>query len=143
VRKFFLDRVAIEIKMKNVRRSSWSYMSYGLLFLLCLSKLFLTQTSWTYYWIFVGLGSLVILGRLILKPYYFEIRGTRLIINRDFFYEDHVEIEDIDKIELEEGPFSKSHIKLKDYKMGLDFNYFIVNDKDFNRLKESLQLRVE
>ncbi len=129
--------------MKKVRRSLWSYMSYGLLLLLCLSKLFLTQTSWTYYWIFIGLGSLVILTRLILKPYYFETRGTRLIINRDFFYEDYVEIDDIDKIELEEGPFSKSHIRLKDHKMGLDFNYFIVNDKDFNRLKESLQLRVE
>ena len=129
--------------MKNVRRSLWSYMSYGLLFLLCLSKLFLTQTSWTYYWIFIGLGSLVILTRLILKPYYFEIKGTRLIINRDFFYKDYVEVNDIDKIELEEGPFSKSHIRLKDHKMGLDFNYFIVNDKDFNRLKESLQLRVE
>ncbi|GIL22558.1 MAG: hypothetical protein BroJett042_10710 [Bacteroidota bacterium] len=129
--------------MKKVRRSLWSYMSYGLLLLLCLSKLFLTQTSWTYYWIFIGLGSLVILTRLILKPYYFETRGTRLIINRDFFYEDYVEIDDIDKIESEEGPFSKSHIRLKDHKMGLDFNYFIVNDKDFNRLKESLQLRVE
>lgn len=118
-------------------------MSYGLLFLLCAGKLFTTQTSWTYYWTFIGLGSLVMLARLITKPYYFEIKGTRLIINRDFFYEDYVEIGDIDKIELEEGPFSKSHIRLKDYKMGLDFNYFIVNDKDFNRLKESLQLRVE
>ena len=118
-------------------------MSYGLLFLLCLGKLFLTQTSWTYYWIFIGLGSLAILTRLILKPYYFEIKGTRLIINRDFFYEDYVEVNDIDKIELGEGPFSKSHIRLKDHKMGLNFNYFIVNDKDFNRLKESLQLRVE
>ena len=86
---------------------------------------------------------MIILTRLILKPYYFEIKGTRLIINRDFFYEDYVEINDIDKIELEEGPFSKSHIRLKDHKMGLDFNYFIVNAKDFNRLRESLQLTVE
>lgn len=129
--------------MKNVRRSLWSYMNYGLLFLLCLSKLLLTQTSWTYYYVFIGLGSLVILTRLIMKPYYIEIKGTRLIINRDLFYEDYVEIDDIDKIELQEGPFSKSHIRLKDHKKGLDFNYFIVNDKDFNRLKKSLQLRVE
>lgn len=101
------------------------------------------QTSWTYYWFFIGIGSLTILVRLILKPYYFEIKGTRLIINRDFFYEDYVELGDIEKFELEEGPFSKSRIKLKDYKMGLDFNYFLVNDKDFNRLRDSLQVKAE
>jgi hypothetical protein len=54
-----------------------------------------------------------------------------------------VETEDIEKFELEEGPFSKSHIRLKDYKMGLDFNYLIINDKDFTRLNDSLQLKVE
>jgi hypothetical protein len=129
--------------MTNVRRSIWSYLSYGLIFLFCLTKVFLMQTSWTYYWIFLGLGSLIVLVRLILKPYYFEIQGTRLIINRDFFYEDFVELGDIAKFELEEGPFSKSHIKLKDYKMGLDFNYFIVNDKDFNRLRDELQVKTE
>jgi hypothetical protein len=78
-----------------------------------------------------------------MKPYYFEIKGSKLIINRDLFYEDYVEITDIEKIELEEGPFSKSHIRLKDYKKGLDFNYFIVNDHDFIKFKKSLQLRVE
>jgi hypothetical protein len=126
--------------MNNIRRSLWSYMSYGLLFL---RKLFLTQTSSTYYWLFIGLGSLTVLVRLILKSYYFEIKGTRLIINRNFFHEDYVETEDIEKFELEEGPFSKSHIRLKDYKMGLDFNYLIINDKDFTRLNDSLQLKVE
>ncbi len=129
--------------MNNVRRSLWSYLSYGLIFLFCLTKVFLMQTSWTYYWYFIGLGLLTIFLRLVLKPNYFEIRGTRLIIIRDFFYEDYVELGDIEKFELEEGPFSKSHIKLKDYKMGLDFNYFLVNDKDFNRLRDSLQVKAE
>jgi hypothetical protein len=84
-----------------------------------------------------------VLVRLIIKPFYFEINEARLIINRDLFYQDHVEIADIEKIELEEGPFSKSHIRLKGYKMGLDFNYFVVNVKDFNKMTESLKLRVE
>ncbi|TXH30012.1 MAG: hypothetical protein E6Q96_02485 [Cyclobacteriaceae bacterium] len=86
---------------------------------------------------------LIILIRLVFKPYYFEIRGSRLIINRDLFSEDYVEINDIEKIELEDGPFSKSYIKLKDYKIGLHFNYFIVNDKDFNRLKEEYNFQVD
>lgn len=127
--------------MNNVRRSLWSYMSYGLLFLLCLSKLLLTQTSWIYYWTFIMLGSMVILTRLFIKSYYFEIKGTRLIINRDLFYEDYVEIDDIENFEVVVGPFSKSYIRLKDNKIGLEFNYFIVNDKDFDRLKESLEVR--
>lgn len=110
---------------------------------ICLSRIFLTQTLWTYYWFFIGISSLTVLVRLILKPYYFEIKGTRLIINRDFFYEDYVELGDIEKFELEEGLFSKSHIKLKDYKMGLDFNYFAVNDKDFNQLRDLLQVKAE
>jgi hypothetical protein len=128
--------------MNNVRRTIWSYGNYGLL---CLLSAYNVQghSQWTYYWAVIGVGSLIILVRLIFRPYYFEIKGTRLTINRDLFYTDSIEIQDIDKIELEEGPFSTSHIRLKDYKLGLDFNYFIVNDKDFNRLRDSLNLKVE
>lgn len=126
-----------------MRRHWVSYTTYLGLFLLCFGKLSLTQTSSIYLWVFLGFLALAILTRLILKPNYFEVQGTRLTINRDLFYTDSVEIEFIEKIELEEGPFSKSHIRLKDYRMGLEFNYFIVNDKDFDELKKTLKLRVE
>jgi hypothetical protein len=88
-------------------------------------------------------GSALILARIVIKPYYFEVKGTQLIINRDLFRKDTVEISNIKKIVLEQGPFSKSLILLKDQKRALDFNYFIVNNKDLNRLKEKLQLNVE
>lgn len=108
----------------------------------CLIRLFLLNSGWTYYWVFAALCSLILLVRIILKPYYFEVHDSRLIINRDLFYQEYVEINDIEKIELEDGLFSKSYIKLKDHKMGLEFNYFIINDRDFNRLKEEYNLQV-
>ncbi|MBL7871556.1 MAG: hypothetical protein JNM78_08090 [Cyclobacteriaceae bacterium] len=78
-----------------------------------------------------------------MKPNYFEIRGTQLIVIRDFFYEDYVEINDIEKFELEEGLFSKSYIKRKEHKMAVEFNYFVINDKDFDKLKEALKVNAE
>jgi hypothetical protein len=126
-----------------VRRSAWSYLSYGSLFLLGAGRQFSSHTAWKYYWAFIALAALIILVRIILKPYYFEVRGSRLILIRDLFHEEYVEINDIEKFELQQSPFSKSHIRLKAYKMGLEFNYYIVNDKDFKRLTESLQLKVE
>jgi len=144
VSKLLFDRQVANNKVNRVRRTWMSYMTYLLLFLTCLGNLYLTQAlSKKYYWIFIGLAVLPVLIRLILKPNYFEIKGTRLIINRDLFYTDSIELEYIEKIELEEGPFSKSHIRLKDHRMGLEFNYFIVNDKDFNELKTALKLTVE
>jgi len=128
--------------IKGVRRTFASYLSYLVLLFICITKLSIFDAAGRFYWIFIGLCSLIILTRLVFKPYYFEIRGARLIINRDLFSEDYVEINDIEKIELEEGLFSNSYIKLKDYKMGLHFNYFIVNDKDFKRLKEEYNLQI-
>lgn len=111
-----------------------------LLILFCLTKIFIVGTSWNYLWIFLAISSTIILFRLISRPYYFEIKDTRILINRDFFYEDSIEIKDIEKFEVNPGPLSKSYIKLKDHKMGLEFNYYIVNDKDFNELQKTLGL---
>lgn len=129
--------------MNKVRRSWLAYLNYGLLVLLSLSQLFLTHTIWTYAWMLIGLCSAIILIRIVLKPYYFEVIGTHLLIHRDFFYKDLIAINDIDKIKLEESPFSKSYIRMKSPKMEVRFQYFIVNNTDFKRLQESLQLRVE
>ncbi|HWA32938.1 MAG TPA: hypothetical protein VG737_02355 [Cyclobacteriaceae bacterium] len=126
-----------------VRRSAWSYLSYGSLFLLSLGKQFSVYTSWKYYWAFIALAALIVLVRIIIKPHYFEVRGSRLIVNRDLFYEDYVEINHIEKFELQESPFSKSRIRLKEHRIGLEFNYYVVNDKDFKRLTQSLRLKVE
>ena len=127
----------------RVKRSWQSYGGYLIWLLLAFSNIFVIHTSWRTYWIFIGLLSIVILIRLIFKPYYFEIRGSRFVIIRDFFYEEYVELDSIEKIELSVGVFSRSHIKLKNGIVGLDFNYFIVNDRDFVRLKETLQLTIE
>lgn len=129
--------------INGVRRTFTSYLTYIVMLFSCIIKLSILDTAGRFYFIFIGLCALIILIRLVLKPYYFEIKGTRLIINRDLFTKDYIEINDIEKIQLEEGLFSNSYIKLKDYKMGLEFNYFIVNDKDFNRLKEEYNLQVE
>lgn len=132
-----------EKRMNKVRRSWLAYLNYGLLLLLSLCQLFLTHTIWTYGWMLIGFCSAIILVRIILKPYYFEVNGTHLLIHRDFFYKDLVLIDDIEKIELEESPFSKSYIRMKSPKIEVGFQYLIVNDTDFKRLQESLQLRVE
>jgi hypothetical protein len=124
--------------MNNVKRTFWSYATYGLLIIFCLIKIFTVGSSWNSLWIFIGISSTIILFRLFFKPYYFEIKGTRLIINRDLFYEDSMELNDIEKFEINPGPLSKSYIKLKDFKMGHEFNYYIVNDKDLNKLKQTL-----
>ena len=85
---------------------------------------------------------MVMMTKLILAPNYFEVKGTTLFINHDFFRSAHVEVADIEKIELADGPFSKSYIHLKE-KPGLEFNYYIINDEDFNAFKNFMQLKVE
>lgn len=124
--------------MRNVRRTFWSYLTYIVLLLLTLSKLLLSHTSMPLYWMVIGFGAIVILVRLIVKPYYFEIKGTKLIINRDLFYQYSIELDDIEKFEVNPGPFSKSYIKLKNFKLGYEFNYYVVNDNDFEELRKSL-----
>lgn len=118
-------------------------MTQGFWVLFCFSNYFFHHSQGSYLWAFAGLGWLAVLARVILAPNYFEVKGTRLIIHHDFFHSEHVEITDIEKIELADGPFSNSYIRLKDHKPGLKFNYYIVNDNDFNAFKNSLQIKVE
>ncbi|SHG41326.1 hypothetical protein SAMN04488109_0138 [Chryseolinea serpens] len=127
--------------MKTVRRSLWSYMTHVLWGLPCFGNLFVFHAPWSYFWALPCLCWLVVMRRL--TPNYFEVKGTTLFINYDFFNSEHVEIADIEKIELGDGPLSKSYFRLKDHKPGLGFYYYLVNDDDFNAFKDFFQLKAE
>ncbi len=121
----------------------WSYVNHVLWGLPCFSLLISFHAPWSYFWALPSVCWLVMMTKLILAPNYFEVKGTTLFINHDFFNSEHVEVADIEKIELGDGSLSKSYIYLKDQKPRLQFNYYTINDKDFKAFKDFMQLKVE
>lgn len=78
-----------------------------------------------------------------MKHSYLEKVGSTLTVNGDLFKTSTIDIADIEKIEVAAGPFSNSRIILKEKKGSVKFNYYNVNDGDFNELIKSLDVPVE
>ena len=51
---------------------------------------------------------------MIVKRNYFEIVDNKLVINKDYFRTTTIELDKIERIDIEPGPFSSSKIILKD-----------------------------
>lgn len=62
----------------------------------------------------IGTASFI---SILLKRNYFEVKDNKLIINRDFFRTQLIELDKIEKLDIEPGPFTSSKIVLKDKTM--------------------------
>jgi hypothetical protein len=128
--------------MPRVRRTFWSFTGYAAWIAFTLYKVFNPDTLYPYIWLFILSIKLAIVTRLLINRNYFEVIDSKLIIRRDFFYQDTIEINEIEKIELKSGLFSKSRIKLKNQKKELKFRYAFVHDDDFKEFIQSVNVNV-
>ncbi len=53
-----------------------------------------------------------------------------------------INLEDIDKIELQDGLFSTSYIRLKNNKPAIMFDYYLISDKDLRKMVDAHQLQM-
>jgi len=71
---------------------------------------------------------------ILVNKYYIEIVESSIIIHQDFFRSKSISASDIEKIEIEPGPFKLSSILLKDRtKIKFNDNYI-----DLKELKEAM-----
>ena len=110
--------------------------------MLALYKTLDSQSPGKYIWALLFLISIALIVRVTVKKSYLELVGSTLVINTDSFQTKSVEVADIERIEIKTGPFSDSNIILKDNKAPIKFNYFNVNDKDFNQLMKQLNVPI-
>jgi hypothetical protein len=129
--------------VKKVRRSIYSYLIYLLAFLFCVFKIKDENANWiNYYWVILSFVSFLILLRLIIKPNYFEIKFDKLIIYRELFQRNTLNISDIQRIKFGLSPFSNSYIQ-KYNGESKKFNLFHLNEKDLNILLLEYKIKIE
>lgn len=92
-------------------------------------------------------GGLFVLGvaltiRALLKPQYMELSGTKLTIYGHYFRTKTIDIGDIERIEVEPGPFSHSKIVLKENKGYVKFDDYQVRNEEFAALVKALNVPV-
>lgn len=80
---------------------------------------------------------------MIIRPNYFEVKLGKLIMYKEFFQKDILEIKDIKGIKLGLTPFSNSFIQFKTNKQTMKFNLFHVNEKDLNILLKENNIKIE
>lgn len=128
---------------KGLRRPTHTYVLYALwIALMCYS---LTTNSsafgqWTLraMTFFGGLSFL----HMIIKRNYLEVTNSKLIINRDFFRTTIVDLNQIEKVVTESGPFSPSTIILKN-KRRIKYWHSETNHTKFKELMRELNIPVE
>lgn len=121
-------------------------------------KVYLYDGLWIYMTILYGIKNSTIFGRSILilmacigavsfisvliKRNYFEIKDKELIINKSFFRTQSVQLNEIDRVEIEPSPFVSSKIYLKDGRL-IKYLDSIVNEKSIKELLGPFNIPVE
>jgi hypothetical protein len=120
---------------KGIKRHIRIYIFHGLLTALVIYKILNSVTI-------VGKSSLtliLILGvlsflNILVYRHYIEIVESSVVIHQDYFRTKSVNVKDIEKIEIEPGPFKFSFILLKNKtKVKFNDNYI-----DIKELKEAM-----
>ena len=88
---------------------------------------------------FVGLIFLI---EMIVRRNYFEVLDNKLIINDSLLRTRTIDLDKIEKIDIETGPFSSSKIILKD-KSIIKYSDSQTNDKEFKELMRQFNIPVE
>jgi hypothetical protein len=120
---------------KGIKRLAQIYIFHGLLSALVIYKIFNSATI-------LGRSSLILIlvlgifsfANILINKYYIEIVESTIVIHQDFFRSKSINVSDVEKIEIEPGPFKLSSILLKD-KTKIKFND---NYIDLKELKETM-----
>ncbi len=92
-------------------------------------------------WIGVGAGT-ISLTHLIVRRNYFEIVDNKLIINDSLFKTTTIDMDKIEKFDLEPGPFTASKIVLRD-KTKIKYADSQTDDKKLKEVMRQFNIPVE
>jgi hypothetical protein len=100
---------------QGLRRPIQVYIYHGLW--IVLTALYAIKNSsdfgrWTL--IVMAIVGTVSFISILAKRNYFEVKDNKLIINKDYFRTQLIELDKIEKFDIEPGPFGSSKIILKD-----------------------------
>ncbi|HEV8515154.1 MAG TPA: hypothetical protein VGQ59_17855 [Cyclobacteriaceae bacterium] len=120
---------------KGIKRHLQVYILHGLVTLLVIYKIFNSATtqgrsSWI---LFLVLG-IISFANILINKHYIVIRESSMIIHQDYFRTKSINLNDIEKIEIEPGPFKSSSIVLKDKTKVKFIDSYI----DIKELKEAM-----
>ena len=79
---------------------------------------------------------------LLLKPNYFEVKDRMLVMNKDFFRKKCIEIDKIEKLDIEPSPFTWSKIVMKD-KTEIKYWDSHVDDKELKEFMSQFNIPIE
>jgi len=98
---------------KGIRRQVQVYVLHGLTTSFVIYKIFNSATRRSSWILFLVLG-IISFSNILIKKYYIEIVESTIVIHQDYFRTKSVNLSDIEKVEIEPGPFKFSSILLKD-----------------------------
>lgn len=133
-------KVLIHVK---VRRPLSVYVFMGLWMIWASYKSTVSQTTigqflWLISDVLVALNSVNMLS----YTHYLEWIDSKVVIHRDYFRTRVIDVDRIDEVILEPGPFSYSKIKLKDG-TEVKFNDTYADGKDLKEFMERLRISME
>ena len=119
------------------------YLTNMLLFLFCWYKTTRSQSELAQWgWGILGIVLFASFLYTLIKPHYFEVKNSQLIINRDFFRTTVINLDDIQKIEIAAEPFTYSRIVLKNQSK-IKYMDSQVNDKDLKAFVKQFNIPIE
>jgi hypothetical protein len=89
-----------------------------------------------------ALAGVVSLAHMIVKRNYFEVVDNKLIINEGLFKKTTVDLDTIEKFDIEPGPFTASKILLKD-KTKIKYSDSQTDDKKLKEFMGQYNIPVE
>jgi hypothetical protein len=93
-------------------------------------------------WIAALVISVIQFANAVIRKHYFELHNNKLLINKDFFIRRYIEVDEIEKIKIEPGPFKYSTILLKN-KTKVKFNDSYTDNKELKELMNNLNVQFE
>lgn len=127
----------------TIRRRWISYLSDVVVMFFIFGRIYRGYTEWDFLDTIhaaVGVGFFVNLISNCFRPNYIVADATHLTIYHQFFVKSTIAISEIQRIEL--NVMVNSLIHLVDGTK-IQFNYFQINESDFNQLKSHLQVPIE
>ena len=126
----------------KINRRIQVYLFHGVWILFAFYKAFASLSKIAMYlWIITILLVAISLTYILLKRNYMEIVDSELIIYRNFFNNQRLEVKEIIKVELEPNPFVSSYILMKDGRK-VKFDDFYLDPRQLKQVFGQLRIEV-
>lgn len=130
------------LNKSKLKRPTQVFVFHGLWILFAGYRAFDTVTPiGRYSWIILTIISTALFINILYKQYYIEVTDSQLVINRDFFRTQVLDMKEIAKITIEPSPFSPSFILMKDNSI-VKYADRHVNDKELKEVMEKFHIEV-